>query len=219
MGRLGVRYAKLPIYQSTNLLIRNTPRSACKNHVFSTIFLVVFVDILGFSLILPLLPFYAETFGATPTVVGCWWPPTRWRSSSARRCWAASPTATAGGRPAGQHRGHGVASCCWASPTPSARLIGGDEPGGHRGALLQPHPRRPDGRQHLAGAGLHHRRDRRQEPGKALGMIGAAFGLGFIIGPALGGVLSQGAMPCRRWPPPGWRPLNCWPSSSCCPSR
>lgn len=34
------------------------------------IFAIVFIDLLGFSLILPLLPFYAGTFGATPTQVG-----------------------------------------------------------------------------------------------------------------------------------------------------
>src|SRR5512143_3561714 len=34
------------------------------------IFIVVFVDLLGFSLILPLLPYYAETYGASPTVIG-----------------------------------------------------------------------------------------------------------------------------------------------------
>lgn len=34
------------------------------------IFTIVFVDLLGFWLILPLLPFYADTYGATPTVVG-----------------------------------------------------------------------------------------------------------------------------------------------------
>jgi len=34
------------------------------------IFIFVFIDVLGFSLILPLLPYYAETFDATPTVVG-----------------------------------------------------------------------------------------------------------------------------------------------------
>jgi hypothetical protein len=28
----------------------------------------VFIDVLGFSLILPLLPFYAESFEASPTV-------------------------------------------------------------------------------------------------------------------------------------------------------
>ncbi|AUX24752.1 multidrag resistance protein [Sorangium cellulosum] len=34
------------------------------------IFLTVFVDVLGLTLVLPLLPFYAEHFGATPLVVG-----------------------------------------------------------------------------------------------------------------------------------------------------
>jgi DHA1 family tetracycline resistance protein-like MFS transporter len=34
------------------------------------IFMVVFVDLLGFGLILPLLPYYAETFGATPLIIG-----------------------------------------------------------------------------------------------------------------------------------------------------
>jgi len=36
----------------------------------SIIFLIVFIDMLGFGLILPLLPFYAEKYGATPFVVG-----------------------------------------------------------------------------------------------------------------------------------------------------
>jgi DHA1 family tetracycline resistance protein-like MFS transporter len=35
-----------------------------------TIFLIVFVDLLGFGLILPLLPYYAETYGATQFVTG-----------------------------------------------------------------------------------------------------------------------------------------------------
>src|SRR5436190_19944427 len=34
------------------------------------IFLVVLVDVLGLTILLPLLPFYAEHFGASPTVVG-----------------------------------------------------------------------------------------------------------------------------------------------------
>ena len=34
------------------------------------IFVIIFIDLLGFGLILPLLPYYAETFGATPTLVG-----------------------------------------------------------------------------------------------------------------------------------------------------
>ncbi len=35
-----------------------------------SIFLIILVDILGLTIILPLLPFYAESLGATPFVVG-----------------------------------------------------------------------------------------------------------------------------------------------------
>ena len=41
-----------------------------KNSRLLTIFLIVFIDLLGFSLILPLLPYYAETYGATRRIVG-----------------------------------------------------------------------------------------------------------------------------------------------------
>src|SRR5207244_8684169 len=34
------------------------------------IFIVVFVDLLGFSIILPLLPYYAKSFNATPAMIG-----------------------------------------------------------------------------------------------------------------------------------------------------
>ena len=34
------------------------------------IFLIVLVDVLGFTIILPLLPFYSERLGVSPTVVG-----------------------------------------------------------------------------------------------------------------------------------------------------
>jgi len=34
------------------------------------IFLIVVVDVLGFTIILPLLPFYSERLGASPTLVG-----------------------------------------------------------------------------------------------------------------------------------------------------
>ena len=41
-----------------------------QNRRLITVFLIVFVGLLGLSIILPLLPYYAETFGASPTVVG-----------------------------------------------------------------------------------------------------------------------------------------------------
>src|SRR5438552_5437757 len=41
-----------------------------KKRAFLPIFIVVFVDLLGFSIILPLLPYYAKSFNATPELVG-----------------------------------------------------------------------------------------------------------------------------------------------------
>ncbi len=41
-----------------------------ENKRLLNIFIIVFIDLLGFGLILPLLPFYADNYGATPLVVG-----------------------------------------------------------------------------------------------------------------------------------------------------
>ncbi len=35
-----------------------------------SIILIVFIDLLGFSLIIPLLPYYAKTFDASATTIG-----------------------------------------------------------------------------------------------------------------------------------------------------
>lgn len=40
------------------------------NGALLTVLLIVFVDILGFTIMIPLLPFYAESLGASPFVVG-----------------------------------------------------------------------------------------------------------------------------------------------------
>jgi len=34
------------------------------------IFLTIFVNLVGFGIIIPLLPFYAQTFGASPIAIG-----------------------------------------------------------------------------------------------------------------------------------------------------
>jgi DHA1 family tetracycline resistance protein-like MFS transporter len=41
-----------------------------KNKALLTIFLIVFIDLFGFGIILPLLPFIAEKYGATPLQIG-----------------------------------------------------------------------------------------------------------------------------------------------------
>jgi MFS transporter, DHA1 family, tetracycline resistance protein len=40
------------------------------NRYLSSIILIVFIDLLGFSLIIPLLPYYAQTFNASDTTIG-----------------------------------------------------------------------------------------------------------------------------------------------------
>ena len=64
-----------------------------------SIFLIVLVDVLGLTIILPLLPFYAESLGATPAVVGmlvstyalCQLSPAR-RWGICRIVWVAGPS-------------------------------------------------------------------------------------------------------------------------------
>ena len=43
-------------------------RPLVKRSPLLPIFLVVLVDVLGFTIVYPLLPFYAEDFGATPLI-------------------------------------------------------------------------------------------------------------------------------------------------------
>jgi MFS family permease len=48
----------------------NTPSAPPVGKVLFPIFLIVFTDIMGFGLMIPLLPFYAEHFGASAFTVG-----------------------------------------------------------------------------------------------------------------------------------------------------
>ncbi len=45
-------------------------KEADVGRLLTLLFIFVFIDVLGFSLILPLLPYYAVTFAAPPTLVG-----------------------------------------------------------------------------------------------------------------------------------------------------
>src|SRR6185436_4343800 len=49
---------------------RSLPAALGMKSPLLAIFLIVVVDVLGLTVMLPLLPFYAEHFGASPTVVG-----------------------------------------------------------------------------------------------------------------------------------------------------
>jgi len=151
-----------------------------KNKPLFSIFLIVFIDMLGFGLILPLLPYYAETFGASDTVIGLL------VASYAAAQLIGAPVLGRlsdrfGRRPillislAGTLIGFlmlGFANTLWMLF--AARILDGVTGGNISVAQA-----------YIA--------DVTDEKGRArgLGMIGAAFGLGFIIGPASGGLLSQ----------------------------
>ncbi len=144
------------------------------------IFLIVFIDLLGFGLILPLLPFYAESFGASELTVGVL------LASYSLMQFIGAPilgrlSDRYGRRPIllisqlGTFVGFvilGFANALWMLFL--SRIIDG-----------------------ISGANISTAQayiaDVTDEKNRArnFGLIGAAFGLGFIIGPAVGGFLSQ----------------------------
>jgi DHA1 family tetracycline resistance protein-like MFS transporter len=145
------------------------------------IFLIVFVGLLGFGIILPLLPLYAEQFGASPLTIGVL------LASYSLMQLVATPYLGAlsdriGRRP--------VLLISQIGTVLSFILLG----------LANSLPllfvaRILDG---ISGGNISTAQayisDIADEEGraKAFGLIGAAFGLGFILGPAIGGILSQG---------------------------
>ncbi|MDX9952489.1 MAG: MFS transporter [Anaerolineae bacterium] len=145
------------------------------------ILIFVFVDVLGFSLILPLLPYYADTFGASATVIGFL------LASNAVTQLLGAPmlgrlSDRYGRRPLlivsligtlGSFLLLGFARSLWMVFLSRILdgLLGGDIT--------------------LAQAYISDITDSKDRA-KGLGLIGAAFGLGFILGPAMGGALSAG---------------------------
>jgi DHA1 family tetracycline resistance protein-like MFS transporter len=150
------------------------------NKPLLSIILVVFIDLLGFSLVLPLLPYYAETFQAPEFVTGLL------IASYAAMQLIGAPllgrlSDRFGRRPVllisilGTFLGFlllGFARALWV-------LFASRAIDGLTGGNLS-----------VAQAYISDVTDARDRA-RGLGMIGAAFGLGFIIGPVTGGVLSQ----------------------------
>jgi DHA1 family tetracycline resistance protein-like MFS transporter len=59
-----------PRHQTSQTEVDSTMPATDETRKILPIFLVVLIDVLGLMIILPLLPFYSEQFGATPFVVG-----------------------------------------------------------------------------------------------------------------------------------------------------
>jgi DHA1 family tetracycline resistance protein-like MFS transporter len=169
-----------------------------KNSRLLTIFVVVFVDLLGFGLILPLLPYYAETYGATAVVVGL--------------LVASYAAAQLVGAPLLVRLSDRIARRPVLILSVSGTLVGflllgfADPLGRLLSSLVAPQSANlmiigvlflsriidglTGGNITVAQAYIADVTDE-QNRAKGLGLIGAAFGLGFIIGPATGGTLSQ----------------------------
>lgn len=151
-----------------------------KNKQLASVILVVFIDLLGFSLILPLLPYYATTFGATAFVTGLL------VASYAAAQLVGAPIL---GRLSDRYGRRPILLASVFGSAMGFVLLGFAE-----SLLILFVSRVVDG---LTGGNLSVAQayiadvTKAGERARGLGMIGAAFGLGFMIGPAAGGLLSQ----------------------------
>lgn len=145
------------------------------------LFAFVFVDVLGFSLILPLLPYYASAFGATAEVVGLL------LGANALTQLLGAPLL---GRLSDRFGRKPLLLLSLAGTVVGFLMLGLA-----RSLAMLFASRIVDGilggNTSLAQAYISDVTEGKERT-KGFGLIGAAFGLGFIFGPALGGVLAGG---------------------------
>jgi DHA1 family tetracycline resistance protein-like MFS transporter len=152
------------------------------------LFITVFIDLLGFGIIIPLLPFYAESFGASAFAIGLlstsfslmqflfspiWG---RWSDQIGRK-----PIILIG------LLGSCLSYVTMALATSLALLFVARVVGGIAGANI------PTAQAYIADVTTPENRAR------GMGLMGAAFGLGFIFGPAIGGLLSRFSPETPMW--------------------
>ncbi len=143
------------------------------------LFLIVFTDLVGFGLIIPLLPFYGEHFQATPAEVGALMAIYSLAQFIAAPLWGRLSDRV-GRKPVLAFSLLGsTLSYAWLAYSESlwmlfaARALGGFMAGNIATAFA-----------YVADVTTPANR------AKGMGIVGAAFGLGFIFGPAIGGVLA-----------------------------
>ena len=174
------------------VVIKGVRRDPVADHRMSrpllVIFLTIFVNLVGFGIIIPLLPFYAQTFGASPLVVGLLF------ASFSLGQLVASPLL-------------GDLSDRWGRrPVLILSLIGTAVSFAMlavaQSLVMLFAARIVDG---LSGGNITTARayiadiTEEENRAKAYGVLGAAFGLGFIVGPALGAAFSHISLTAPIW--------------------
>lgn len=143
------------------------------------LFLIVVIDLIGFGIVIPLLPFYAEHYQADPTQVGLLMATYSAAQFVAAPFWG-QLSDRVGRRPVLIATMFGAAAAYfWLGHADSltslflARAFGGFMAGNISTAFA-----------YVADVTTEKNR------AKGMGMMGAAFSIGFILGPALGGLLA-----------------------------
>lgn len=154
----------------------------------AVIFLIIFVNLLGFGIVIPLLPFYADAVGASPFQIGLIF-------ASYSLCQIiASPVL---GHLSDQHGRRPILIFSLIGTVVSFALLAVAN-----SLFLLFAARIIDG---LSGGNISTARayisdiTAEKDRARAYGIIGAAFGLGFIFGPALGGVLGRYGYAAPAW--------------------
>jgi multidrug resistance protein len=144
------------------------------------LFFTVFIHLLGFGIIIPLLPYYAEHFGASGLTVGLLTTSFSLAQFLFAPIWGRLSDRI-GRRPVllGSLILTGVSYLVFAVATSLPVLFISRIFAGIAGATLS------TAQAYIADTTTAENRT------KGMGMIGAAFGMGFIFGPAMGGVLSK----------------------------
>ncbi len=151
-----------------------------RRRAFATIFLTILLDLIGFGMILPLLPFYAQRFDATPLQIGVLF------SSYSLAQLVFAPllgrlSDRKGRRPLllVSICGSAIAYLLFAQAGSFAVLLLARTLSGIAAANYG------IAQAYIADITAPEERSR------AMGLVGAAFGLGFVLGPALGGLLAR----------------------------
>jgi DHA1 family tetracycline resistance protein-like MFS transporter len=158
------------------------------NRPLLVIFLTIFVNLIGFGIIIPLLPFYAETFGASPLAIGLLF-------ASFSFCQLiASPllghwSDVWGRRPVliFSLLGTVVSFAMLALAHSLVMLFAARIVDGLSGGNIS------TARAYIGDISTDENRAR------SFGILGAAFGLGFIIGPGLGGLFARISYTAPIW--------------------